>query len=188
METALSFIEAGLTALAHAVHDRDDALRNLQLATVSPGGGPGLRTLVLRGFTRTPACAEMHTDARAGKARDIARCGEVALLAWSAALRLQLRFEGTARLHRADELARGRWDKLSPKARDAYGLRAEPGTPVADPGPQSHLAPEEQFQQFAVILVALARVDVLRLEPDGGQTRASGGFTPTGITADWVGP
>ncbi len=186
-QAALPFVESGLSALEAALRGRGSDLRNVQLATVSPDGRPAVRTVVLRAFGRSPACAEMHTDARAAKARDIAGGGPVSLLAWSAADRLQLRFEGSARLHRADAVARARWDTLSPDARKPYGLRAEPGAAVADPASQSHLPPEEQAEQFAVILVSLTSVDVLRLEPEGGQTRARGEFTPAGLTAAWIG-
>jgi len=81
-----------------------------------------------------------------------------------------------------------RWDGLSGNARGAYGLRAEPGSPMADPDDKSHLSPKQQFQQFAVILVSLTSVDVLRLGPKGGQTRDSGRFMPSGLTASWRGP
>ena len=184
---ALPFVEDALSALGRSVGDRDAALRNVQLATVSPEGAPGLRTVVLRAFGRAPALAEMHTDARAAKARDIAHASQVSILAWSAADRLQLRFEGSARLHRDDDVARARWDTLSPNARGAYGLRALPGATIADPADRSPLPPAEQFRQFAVILVSLASVDVLRLGPAGEQRRAAGRFTATGLVASWVG-
>ncbi len=186
--SAVEFIQTGLSALESALHDSKSDLRNIQLATLSPQGHPGLRTLVLRGFERAQACAEMHTDARAGKARDIARDGRVSLLAWSAADHLQLRFEGSARLHRADDVARARWDTLSSNARSAYGLRTEPGSLLPEPADQSHLSPNEQFQQFTVILVSLTSVDALLLGPEGRQTRAYGRFTPATIDADWIGP
>ena len=183
---ALEFIEASLSTLEHSVRDREGDLRNIQLATVSPDGRPGLRTLVLRGFERLPACAEMHTDARAGKVRDITHAGQVTFLAWSVIDHLQLRFEGVAAMHRGDDLARTRWDKLPPAARKPYGLRAASGAPITDPADQPHLPPDEQFEQFTVIRVALSSVDALRLEPEGGQTRAYGRFTPSGIGAGWV--
>ncbi len=183
--SALAFIEAGLAALDRSIRDHEGDLRNVQLATVTPDGRPAVRTLVLRAFDR--ATAEMHTDARAGKARDIGHAGAIALLAWSAADHLQLRFTGTASLHQGDDVARVRWDALSPNARKPYGLRADPGGPIADPADQPHLPPDEQARRFAVILVALDTVDVLRLEPHGGQTRAQGRFAPAGIEARWVG-
>ncbi len=186
--SALSFVEAGLSALERSLRDHEGELRNVQLATISAEGRPGLRTLVLRAFDRSEAYAEMHTEARAGKARDIAHASEVTFLAWSAADHLQLRFEGRARLHRDDDVARARWEKLSANARNMYGLRAEPGTPITDPEDQSHLPPEDQFKQFTVILVSLDTFDILRLEPGGGQTRACGSFSPAGITGRWIGP
>ncbi len=186
--TAHAFIETALSALERSLHDRGSDLRNVQLATLSPEGRPGLRTLVLRGFERSPARAEMHSDARAAKVRDIAHASQVTLLAWSSADQLQIRLEGDARLHRDDDVARVRWDGLSPNARNTYGLRAHPGTPVADPDDRTHLPADQQFLQFAVILVSLTGIDVLRLGPEGSQTRACGRFTASGIDARWSGP
>ncbi len=185
--SAHSFIEDSLSALERSVHERDGDLRNVQLATVAPEGRPNLRTLVLRGFDRSPACAEMHTDARAAKVRDIDHCSQVTLLAWSASDHLQLRFTGIARLHRNDDVARTRWDRLSPAARKPYGMLAEAGTPIDDPRTQPHLPSESRFGQFVVIMVSLTTLDVLHLGSDGSQTRASGCFTATGITAGWTG-
>lgn len=185
--SALSFVEDALSVLERSVGDRAAALRNVQLATMSPEAVPGLRTVVLRAFGRAPPLAEMHTDARAAKVRDIAHASQVSILAWSAADRLQLRFEGSARLHREDDVARARWDTLSPNARSAYGLRVLPGSAIADSADRSHLPPGEQFRQFAVILVSLTSVDVLRLGPKGEQRRAAGCFMTTGIVASWIG-
>lgn len=182
------FIDAALSALESALHDSKAELRNIQLATLSPQGHPGLRTLVLRGFDRAGAFAEMHSDARAGKVRDIAHDDRVCLLAWSAADQLQLRFEGSARLHRGDDVARARWDTLSENARNAYGLATEPGSLLPEPSDQSHLSSDEQFGQFTVILVSLTTVDALRLGPHGRQTRACARFSPQGLDASWVGP
>ena len=183
--TSRAFIETALATLRRSIRDHEGDLRNVQLATVAPDGRPNLRTLVLRALDH--GTAEMHTDARAGKARDILHANAVALLAWSAADHLQIRLGGTASLHRDDDVAASRWDTLSPNARKPYGLRADPASPIPDPADQPHLPPDEQRHQFTVILVALDAVDVLRLEPDGGQTRAQGQFTSAGIEAQWVG-
>ncbi len=185
---ASAFVVESLQALERAFGERGNDLRNAQLATVSPDGRPALRTVVLRGFNRAPAATiETHSDLRAAKVRDIAGQGWVALLAWSAAEQLQLRFAGRATLHHGDATARERWDKLSEGARQPYGLRADPGLPAAGPGDGSHLPGDERFAQFAVILVALESVDVLRLSPGGGQTRARGVFGAEGVSAEWIG-
>ncbi len=186
--SALSFIETALSTLEHSVGERSGELRNIQLATVSPDGRPAVRTAVLRTFDRATATAEIHTDARADKARDIAHASQVSFVAWSGDDHLQLRFDGAARLHRDDDVARDRWDKLPPKGRDTFGLRAEPGTPIADPEDQSHFPDEEQYRQFSVILVSLASVDVLRLDPESGQFRAAGRLAPAIVEARWIGP
>ena len=101
---------------------------------------------------------------------------------------VQLRFDGTARLHRDDAVARGRWDALSSNGRNAYGLRSDPGRRVEDPEDRTHLPEDEQFRCFAVMVVSPNSVDVLRLGPEGAQTRALGRFEGGGLRAEWVGP
>ena len=186
-QSASAFIEAGLAQLADAVHHRNSDLRNIQLATVTAAGEPDVRTLVLRGFDRSHAVLEMHSDWRACKVQDIVQASPVAVLAWSSADQLQLRFKGAARLHHAEQIARARWDALSANARNAYGLRSHPGHPTEHPGDQSHLPPAEQFGQFVVILVGVVSVDMLRLGPSGQQTRATARFLGANLDASWVG-
>lgn len=188
MQTANEFLESGLLALDLALRQPGNDFRNLQLATLSPGGRPDVRTVVLRGFDRSPPCLEIHSDARAGKVRDIGASRRVTVLAWSAAEQTQLRFEGEASLHRGDALARRRWDALSGKARRPYGLQAAAGAPVGDPESQAHLPEAQRFEQFVVIRVALDRIDMLRLYPEGRQLRVTGRLGPDRLTAEWVGP
>ena len=183
-----AFIDHAISTLKQALSDRESDFRNVQLATLTPEGRPGLRTLVLRNIERSPARAEIHSDARAAKIRDITYAGHVKLLAWSAPDQLQLCFEGFAHLHRANDIARARWDELSENGRATYGLAAQPGHPVDSPGDRTHLPPDQQFEQFTVITVDLATVDVLRLEEKGGQTRAFARFVENDFEATWVGP
>ena len=184
--SSLTFIEDALSALRQALHEKGSDLRNIQLATVGSDGSPEVRTLVLRGFDWPPALAEMHTDIRAGKAQALAGTRQVALLAWSAAEQLQLRFAGTAELHHDDAVARERWDGLSPNARNTYGTTTAPGSVIPDPEERTYLPPDEQYRQFGVLLIRLQSVDVLRLGPDGRQTRARGRFDGSAIESDWV--
>ena len=187
MQTPRAFIDEALSTLERAVAEHGHPLRNVQLATVAPEGRPGLRTVVVRAFARLPnPVIEFHTDARAAKTREIAHARHVGIVAWSDPDRLQLRLDGAATLHRADDVARARWDKLSPNARATYGLRATPGQPIASPDDTDHLPPDQQFEQFTVVLVTIATADVLRLGNAGRQTRAFG--TPNGAEAVWLAP
>ena len=185
-ETATDFIEDALSRLGRAVHEHGSDLRNVQLATVSASGSPEIRTLVLRGFEWPPAQAEMHTDVRAAKAHAIAATDRVALLAWSATERLQLRLGGVATLHVDDTVARGRWKDLSANARSAYGSVANPGDAIADPEDRSLLPPDIQFRQFGVLFIAVDTIDVLRLGAEGRQTRAAGRIDRDRLQAGWV--
>ena len=187
-QQADAFIDLAISAFQRSVRDHDGALRNVQLATVSAEGRPRIRTVVVRDFCRSEARAEIYSDARAGKTHDIARGGGISFLAWSSSEHLQLRFEGAARLYARDALARARWDALSPGARKAYGLSNYPGAAIADPEEQSLLSPEEQFEQFVVIGLSLFSVDILHLEPEGRQKRATARFASSQIKGEWIGP
>jgi hypothetical protein len=186
MSDAHAFIDDALSRLAAGLDERGSDWRNVQLATVSPEGRPGVRTLILRGFDQKEGTAELHSDSRAGKVRDIKFSRHVSILAWSPDDQLQIRMSGKAELHNQDGLARTRWEALSDKARATYGLAAEPGSSVDGPE-QSNLTPDRQFEMFTVIVVSLSRADVLRLESGGGQTRAVATFGPGERVAQWVG-
>lgn len=186
-DSPATFIEEALSVLQRSLHDHGSDLRNVQLATVAADGAPEVRTLVLRAFAWPPGRLELHSDVRAAKVAAIAATERVALLAWSAEEQLQLRFSGTARLHRDDEIARDRWEGLSPRSRAAYGTVAVPGAGIPDPAGRPLLAPDEQYRQFGVLLIAIGSIDVLRLGPEGRQTRASGRFEPDGLNGTWVG-
>ncbi len=181
-----SFIEDALSVLQRSLQDHGSDLRNVQLATVSADGAPDVRTLVLRDFAWPPGRMEMHTDARAAKVPAVEATRRVALLSWSAEEQLQLRFSGTARLHRDDEITRDRWERLSERGRGAYGTVATPGAAIPDPADRALLAPDEQYLQFGVLLITLDAVDVLRLGPDGRQTRATGRFDADAPNGRWV--
>ena len=186
---AATFVDEALARLRHASSERDDDLRNVQLATVSADGHPHLRTMVLRGFeTADPPCLEVHSDARAAKVHDITDGRDrVSLLAWSSAEQLQLRFEGEATIHRGDALARDRWGGLSDGGRMPYGLRADPGSVILDPSDQRHLPPDGQARLFVVLRIAIASVDVLRLGAHGTQSRALRHFDEAGAPSHWIG-
>ena len=182
-----TFIEDALSVLKRALHDHGSDLRNVQLATVSAAGAPEVRTLVLRDFTWPPGRMEMHSDVRAAKVPAILATDRVAVLSWSAAEQLQLRFTGTACLHRDDALTRDRWETLSDRGRAAYGTVAIPGTGIPDPDDRPYLEPDERYRQFGILLVTLGSVDILRLGPEGRQARAMGRFGADGLRAEWIG-
>lgn len=188
-QDAAAFIEDAFARLERALSERGDDLRNVQLATVSADGSPRLRTMVLRGFERTvPPCLEVHSDARAAKVRDIAAGHDrVCLLAWSNEEKLQLRFEGSAAVHRDDAISRTEWDGLSAGGRKPYGLRADPGSAIPDPSDQSHLPRDEQARQFVVLRIIVSSIDVLRLGEHGAQSRASQCFDDGRERPHWIG-
>ena len=184
-QDAGSFVDSALKCLERALSERGDDLRNVQLATVSVDGRPHIRTVVLRGLERAPLVLEVHSDARAGKVRDIVEGrNRVSVLAWSSAEQLQLRFEGSATIHHDDAIARARWIALSEGGRKPYGLRADPGSAITSPSDQAHLPPNEQARQFVVLRIGVASIDVLRLGDHGAQSRA---FRRFDDQARWVG-
>lgn len=172
-----ALLERALAGLEAAPRDRHSPWRWLQLATTGPDGTPEVRTLVLRGFDRATLAATFHADRRSPKIGAISGQPAVALLAWASGEQLQIRAGGTASVHAGDATAQAAWEALSPGARATYALVAVPGAAVTAAQADARLADADAFAQFAVIRVAIARLDLLELGPDGAQFRvcAEGG-------------
>ncbi len=109
---------------------RHPVARYAQLATVDADGAPRCRTVVVRGLVEAPRGVWFVTDARSGKAEELAREPRVELCWYFAGLREQYRLRG--RVEELDEAAReDAWARLSPSSRGTF-LWPPPGTPRTD--------------------------------------------------------
>jgi len=152
--------------LARGVADRRSPFHTPTLATIGIDGAPRARTLVLRGFDAPTRSLRLHSDARSAKRAELARDPRACLHLYDAGRQVQLRLEGTASLHREDDLADAAWHASRPFSRLCYAIEPAPGTPVALPPP----APAEEGEgraHFMALRLAFDRMEWLWLSAQG---------------------
>lgn len=161
------------------------------LATLGRDGAPRLRTVVLRGVDRASRTVRIHCDARSDKAAEIAADPRASLHAYDPEAKLQVRIEGTARLHGQDDVARAAWGASRPMSRVCYGTVPGPGTPLPGGGayaqPRDAAAVEAGFPEFRVIVLTAARLDFLYLARPGHR-RALFTWDGEEMGATWLAP
>lgn len=163
--------------LARATKDRRSPWHTPALATVDAEGAPQVRTLVLRAADRGAGLLRLHSDARAGKVRDVGREPRVQLIFYDKAARLQLRLSGLARVEQAGAAADSAWGAATLFARRCYLAPVAPGA-VADapvsglPAALEGREPTAQESEagrrnFSVLLVEAVRLEFLHLAVTG---------------------
>ncbi len=149
------------------------------LASADADGADG-RIVVLRAVDRDSARLTFFTDARAAKVAAVARQPRVAVVAWDPAAQRQVRLRGTGAVATAGAGVEAAWAQVPPSAGRAYRTVAAPGTPLATPdfadGDAAH---------FAVLTVALDRVEWLDLAGPAHRRAASPAATANGPEAGW---
>ncbi|HSF94586.1 MAG TPA: pyridoxamine 5'-phosphate oxidase family protein [Thermohalobaculum sp.] len=165
--------------LERAATDRDSPFRHAQLATTGPHGWPQLRTVILRHGDAGQRQVGFQTDRRSAKVAEITADTSVALVTQDRPRELQIRLWGQAATHAGDTLARAAWEGLYPPLRMPYRTVFAPGQIIgapgsADPTPEAIAPadPDTGFQNFALVLVRVVRVEWLRLRPGKGHRRA----------------
>lgn len=165
--------------LARAATDRDSLFRHAQVASTGAHGWPQLRTVILRHCAPAQREVGFHTDARSAKAAEMQADTSVALVAYDRPRELQLRLWGQAVLHDADRAARAAWDALYPPLRVPYRTPHAPGRVLeepgcADPAPAAMAPddPDDGFENFALVIVRVVRLEYLHLRPGRGHRRA----------------
>ncbi|THD40153.1 pyridoxamine 5'-phosphate oxidase family protein [Pantoea sp. R102] len=160
----------------------------MQLATVSVDGQPSLRTVVIRQFLPTLPALRFTADRRSAKMQDIAAQPQVALLAYDAASRVQLRLAGTAqRVDDAQQRAAA-WHALSPHSHALFQSPVRPGSVITHPdaalpasAPDVDAGPDEHFALVQITLHSVEWLDVSR-EP---HQRARFEATADGWQGSW---
>ncbi|MBL9173556.1 MAG: pyridoxamine 5'-phosphate oxidase family protein [Verrucomicrobiales bacterium] len=150
-------------ALSSATEPGPDPWRTPVLATVGTGG-PSVRTVVLRAFTRPGFELIAFSDARAGKILELDRNPTAAWLFYDPTARVQLRVATRMRLHWRDAVAQTYWHRLPEDQRARYRSLAAPGTPRPDPG-ESGATGFGDESQFAVLIGEMEELDWLWLGP-----------------------
>ena len=166
-------------AMGRGSKDRKSAFHAPVMASMS-ASGPQARVLILRSVDAAARSLVFQTDARSQKMIELQADPRVAVTFYDAPRKLQLRINGTAQLHVADNLAQARWGDSSASALRCFS-GALPG--AVSPEPTTGLPPHLEGRvpertevaggqtNFAVLTVEVTRIEWLLLH-SRGQRRA----------------
>ena len=157
--------------LDRGVADRAAAMHQPVVATMD-ATGPAARVMVLRAADRTRHTLRFHTDRRAGKVAAMTLDPRVAIVAYDAETRVQLRLGG-----RAAELdaaaSEAIWSGIDSLGRRSYRTTAAPGSllPVAGSGLPDNVAStplgELGRENFMALEITLDSIEWLLLAHSG---------------------
>jgi hypothetical protein len=176
--------------LVRGAGDRRHAFHTPTVATIGADGAPRLRTVVLRGAEPAARRLRFHTDARSAKASELAAEPRIALHAYDAGAKLQLRLDGVATLHRADAIADAAWAATRPFSRACYLVAAAPGSAADDPVSalaEAGVGDEAGREAFVAVTVAVTRLEMLHLAASGHRRSAFAWVDGT-LSATWLVP
>ncbi|UMY19076.1 pyridoxamine 5'-phosphate oxidase family protein [Methylobacterium organophilum] len=163
--------EALWRLLEDGVHDRRSAFHTPTLGTVDAQGRAQIRTVVLRAADAYGGTLRFHCDRRSEKATEIALNGGASLHAFDAGARIQIRVEGSARLHTDDLLADEAWRESREQSRLCYGIAPSPGTALREGGdytlPDTPQAIAAGRKNFAAVVLHAERLEFLYLDHRG---------------------
>lgn len=118
--------------LERGARDRRSGFHTGVLATLGDDG-PDARTVVLRGADREQAQLRFHSDARAAKLAQLARCAEACFVAYQSPVQLRLR--GTIGVYGpGDPICDAAWASTRPGSRRCYLVEPAPGARLEGAG------------------------------------------------------
>ncbi len=179
--------------LARAVADHRHGFHVIQLATTAADGTPRVRSVVLRTVAPAAGQLQFHTDRRSHKLTEIAAQPRVALHAYDARHKLQLRLLGSASPQQRDVATEAAWAASAEMSRVCYRIQPAPGAPITDPHAVTYAmpraGPDPGYRNFMVVSVAVDRLEWLYLAAAGHRRacwqRSAGGDDWTG---QWLAP
>jgi hypothetical protein len=182
--------------LGSGVTDRRHAFHHPCLTTLH-ADQPAARTVILREASSDLRHLSCHLDIRSIKAGHVAHNPKVAWMFYDPQGKLQIRAEGTARIHHHDEVAEFSWHRTPPMSRRVYLTVLPPGTPMDQPGtglPESYIdcSPSEAesergWDNFGVLVSTITRLEWLHLDTKGHQ-RAGWDWTDSRWRGTWLVP
>ncbi len=163
--------------LAHGAASAKHGFHLPTLATVTPGGKPASRIVVLRAVDAVVRGVVAHTDLRSPKVEHLQHQGFASWVFYDAPRRIQVRLAGQTEVLSQGAVADERWQQSNDSSRRCYLAPAAPGTPTDYPSPNlpAHVRDrvptadetEPGRANFAVIRTVAATIDVLYLHHTG---------------------
>ena len=160
-----TLLETIWQSLTEAATVPGHGLTLMNIATINLAGKPSARSVILRGFSRSPERIGFATHAQSEKVREIRANPAVAATCYDRERALQLRLEGVATVVEDDAERWHAWRRLPPHSQQQYISLAVPGEPFA--GHETFVQdPSTAFQRFAWISLELQHVESLDLSAD----------------------
>jgi general stress protein 26 len=110
------------TSLARGADLSDHPMHLLSMATVSPDGRPSARLMTNRGVDRFTGRMWFYTRMDTPKVADLHARSAVCVMGYDPAWGVQVRLNGTARLHHRDAMAEEHWGHIAQVAQWLYEL------------------------------------------------------------------
>jgi hypothetical protein len=195
-DTLDAVLENIWTMLMRGANRSDDPFHWPALGTTAKAGCR-MRTVILRQFFLRRRLLVCHTDARAGKVKEIAAFENVSWLFYHPESKVQLRISGPATLHQNDEFADEQWVATRITSRLNYCAVEPPGTAIDKPSTglpdflrnkaPTLLDSERGRPNFMSIAGRIDYIDWVRLSILGNR-RAYFTWAENGLTAGWLIP
>lgn len=176
--------------LVSGAGDRRTGFHTPVLASVRGDGRPAARTVVLRSVDPDLRSLRFHTDRRSMKFEELAAEPRVSMHFYDPTAKAQLRVDGLASRHAADELADLAWRQTRPMSRVCYRVSPAPGLPIENPTEAVTEGAGENAdgrENFAAITVAVETIEWLYLAARGHR-RARFRWQDGALDATWLVP
>ena len=161
------------------------------------GGGPSLRTVILRRFWKSPPRLAFHAHAGSPKIEQVKSEPSAAWLFYHPVEKFQVRVRGMVEIHTDDELADEQWSRTKLFARRCYMGKA-PSERSSKPtsGMPNDLIDSEPTQSesesgrenFAVISSSIDSIDFVELDVRGHRRALFEWDTNGGLKTSWLTP
>lgn len=143
------------------------------------------RVVVLRELDKDN-CFWFYTDSRSEKVKYLERMPVGNFVFYDPEAMVQIRIMVKISLHKEDEVARERWEKIPAMQRSDYGGEYAPGITLRDPEEQTYEG--KMGYHFCAICCSPFEVEVLQLRPGEGHIKARYEKSTTGWTRQWIAP
>ncbi len=186
--------------LHRGVRDRRHGFRTPVLATVTAGGTPEARTVVLRHADRAAGVVAAHSDVRSPKVAQLRAAPGTAWVFWDRGASVQVRITGPASVEAADEsaLAAEIWRRTGHATRKPYLAPRPPSIPADGPSANEPAdlhgtipepaRSEDGRANYVLLRVAVERLEWLRLGREGHRRAAFRRQADGDWDATWLEP
>jgi pyridoxamine 5'-phosphate oxidase len=177
------------TLLGRGSADRRHGFHHPVVSSVSAQNEPRSRVVILRAVNVDARILRFHTDIRSAKWQDLAVRPSVCIVFYDEGAKVQLRVDGIAKLHHADDVAEAGWAASQRMSRVGYGIVPGPGQVIeqfdAFVLPDMDDAIADGKGNFGVVAIHIKRIEWLALKALGNRRAL---FDVSNGSAQWLVP